>query len=133
MESKTLLHSLYERAIEMVIIVDEYSSITGLVTLEDVVEVIFGQIADSRDGSTLYTMSSPDVMICSAKLEIKEFEELFDIHLESPNNMATVGGYIMEQLGEIPKSGDKLNDGRFLFHILAAEKSRIRRIYVRRL
>ncbi|MBP9840881.1 MAG: HlyC/CorC family transporter [Simkaniaceae bacterium] len=133
MEGKTLLQSLYHRGIEMILVVDEYGSITGLVTLEDVVEVAFGQIADKRDEKSLYTISGENVIICSGKLELKEFEEIFDIHLESENNMATVGGYLMEQMGDIPKSGDKFYDDHFLFHVLAADVNRVRRVYVRKL
>jgi putative hemolysin len=133
MEGKTLLQSLYHRGIEMILVVDEYGSITGLVTLEDVVEVALGQIADRRNEKSLYTVSGQDVIICSGKLELKEFEEIFDIHLESENNMATIGGYLMEQMGEIPKSGDKFYDDHFLFHVLAADVNRVRRVYVRRL
>lgn len=133
MEGKTLLQSLYHRSIEMILVVDEYGSITGVVTLEDVVEVAFGQISDKRHGKSLYTVSGEDVIICSGKLELKEFEEIFDVHLESENNMATVGGYLMEKMGEIPKSGDKFYDDKFLFHVLAADVNRVRRIYIRRL
>ncbi len=130
---KTLLREMYEKQESMMIIVDEYGSVTGLITLEDLVELVIGQITDRREEKSKYTRIGEDVLISSGKLELIELEELFDVHLESPNNMATVGGYLIEQLGDIPKSGTKFKIGKLLFHVLAADVNRVRRIYIRHL
>jgi putative hemolysin len=127
------LHTFYEREETMLIVVDEYGSISGLLTLEDLAEAVIGQITDKRDHKSHYTKSSEDIVIASGKLELTEFEELFDYHLESPNNMATIGGWLTEALGDIPKSGTKYQTKEFLFHILAADLNRVRRVYIRRL
>ena len=133
MVSRALLHFFYEHEETMVVVVDEYGSASGIITLEDLVETIIGQIVDRRDETSHYTQPSEDIVIASGKLEMIEFEEIFDYHLESPNNMATIGGWLTELHGDIPKSGTKIERHGFLFHILASDVNRVRRVYIRRL
>lgn len=132
-QAKVLISQFYERDEVIAIVVDEYGSISGVVTLEDLVEVVVGQIADRRDEKILYTKAGEDVIIASGKMELAEFEELFDVHLDSKNNMATIGGWIMEKLGDIPKEGTKLVTEEFLFHVLSSDQKRVRRVYIRKL
>ncbi|MGE0198894.1 MAG: hemolysin family protein [Simkaniaceae bacterium] len=133
MVGKALLQKFYEEEETMMMVVDEYGSVSGLITLEDLVETVIGQIADRRDDKSHYTRASEDIIIASGKLELTEFEEMFDVHLESPNNMATIGGWLTELTGDIPKSGTKIEDQGFLFHVLASDVNRVRRVYIRRL
>ncbi|MCK4934373.1 MAG: HlyC/CorC family transporter, partial [Simkaniaceae bacterium] len=130
---KQLLREIYQKEETMMFVVDEYGSVSGLITLEDLVEVVIGQIADRRDEKPLYSQSGPGVIIASGKMELTTFEELFDVHLSSPNNMVTIGGWLTEQLGDIPKSGVKHVTKDFLFHVLASDVNRVRRVYIRRL
>lgn len=131
--AKMLINQFYERGEVMAIVVDEYGSISGIVTLEDLVEVVVGQIADRRDEKILYTRAGEDVIIASGKLELAEFEEIFDVHLDSANNMATIGGWLMERLEDIPKEGTKVVTDEFLFHVLSSDQKRVRRVYIRKL
>ncbi|MDJ0652123.1 MAG: hemolysin family protein [Simkaniaceae bacterium] len=133
MITQALLKYFYEHEETIVVVVDEYGSISGLITLEDLVETVIGQITDRRDETGHYTQPSEDIVIASGKLELIEFEEIFDYHLESPNNMATIGGWLTELLGDIPKSGAKVERHGFLFHVLASDANRVRRVYIRRL
>ena len=133
MLGRALLREFYEKEETMMVVVDEYGSISGVITMEDLLELVIGQIADRRDEKTYFTRSSDDILIASGKFELTEFEQLFDTHLESPSNMATIGGWLTEQIGDIPKSGTKYNTDHFLFHVLSSDANRIRRIYIRRL
>ena len=133
MVGRALLQKFYEEEETMMMVVDEYGSVSGLITLEDLVETVIGQIADRRDDKSHYTRASEDIIIASGKLELIEFEEMFDVHLESPNNMATIGGWLTELTGDIPKNGTKVEESGFLFHVLASDLSRVRRVYIRRL
>ncbi|MBF5058629.1 hemolysin family protein [Candidatus Neptunochlamydia vexilliferae] len=133
MLSRALLKQFYKLEETLVMVVDEYGSISGLITLEDLVETVVGQIVDRRDEKSHYTRPSEEIVIASGKLELIEFEEIFDYHLESPNNMATIGGWLTEELGDIPKSGTKIERHGFLFHVLASDVNRVRRVYIRRL
>jgi CBS domain containing-hemolysin-like protein len=131
--ARTVLRQLRERDQDMALVVDEYGSITGLITEEDIVEVIVGPIIDHRDEKSLYTRAGNDIIIASGKLELADFTELFKVELSSENNMVSLGGWLTEKLGDIPKSGTKLIDSGFLFHVLASEPNRVRRIYIRKL
>ncbi|MEM8727531.1 MAG: hemolysin family protein [Chlamydiota bacterium] len=133
MVSRVLLKYFYEHEETIVVVVDEYGSVSGLIALEDLVETVIGQIADRRDTGGHYTQPSKDIVIASGKLELIEFEEIFDYHLGSPNNMATIGGWLTELLGDIPKNGTKVESNGFLFHVLASDVDRVCRVYIRRL
>lgn len=127
------LRNLRERGISLAMVVDEYGSISGLITQEDLAEAVIGEIIDARDAKSLYTRSSDDVIIASGKLELSEFKEIFGIPLKSKENIVSLGGWLIEQLGDIPTTGTKYATDQFLFYVLAAEPNRIRRIYVRKL
>ncbi len=128
-----LLRRFNEKNEEIAIIVDEYGSIAGLTTCEDLNEVVVGEIHDLRDQKKLYTRQSENEIIASGKLELSTFNELFQANLQSENNMITIGGFLIEKLGEIPKSGTKLETNGFLFQVLGSNPNRIRRIYIRRI
>src|SRR5262249_3370259 len=87
----TLLRILRERGESLAMVVDEYGSISGLITQEDLIEAVVGEITDRRDPKSLYTRSSEDVIIASGKLELSEFEEIFGIPLKSTDNIVTLG------------------------------------------
>lgn len=133
MLARVLLKRFDEKKCILAIAVDEYGSIAGLITREDILEVIIGQIKDLRDEKSLFSKQNENEIIASGKLELDEFNTFFSSDLESENNRVTLGGWIIEQLGEIPKSGTKFENSGFLFHILTATPNRIRRIYIRRL
>ena len=129
----SLLNKFYERKESLALAVDEYSSVSGLITLEDLVESVIGEIADRRDEKQRYTRSGTDVIIASGKLELSEVENLFGVSLESRSSMVTIGGWLTEQIGDIPKTGAKHTSHGLLFHVLAADHNRVRRVYIRRL
>lgn len=131
--ARVLLRRFAERNEEIAIVVDEYGSIAGLITREDVLEVIIGQIDDLRDKKTLYSPQSENEIIMSGKLELDEFNAIFHSDLTSENNLVTIGGWLTERYGEIPKAGTKFEADGFLFHVLTSEGTRVRRIYARKL
>ena len=133
MSARLLLRRFHEQRQHLALVVDEYGSISGLITYEDLIETVVGEIADLRDQPDLYTRSGKNEIIASGKLELTEFNEIFDSSLDSPSNMVTIGGWLTERLGEIPKSGTQYELDGFLFKILAATPNRVRRIYVRKL
>lgn len=133
MAAETLLRQMYEKEESLALVVDEYGSISGLIALEDLVEKVVGKISDARDVKSRFTRSGEDVIIASGKLELSEFDEVFGYSLPSENNMVTIGGWLTEQMGDIPKTGAKYRAHGFFFHVLAADVKRIRRIYIRRL
>ncbi len=133
MAAESLLRQMYDKEESIALVVDEYGSISGLISLEDLVEKVVGEIADARDAKSRFTRSGDDVIIASGKLELAEFEEIFGESLPSENSVVTLGGWLTEQMGDIPKTGVKYSSRGFLFHVLAADAKRVRRVYIRRL
>ena len=115
------------------LVVDEYGQISGLVTKEDIVEVVIGQIEDKRDEPDLYTKQGSDIIISSGRLEIATLAEIFESNIESEKAAVTVGGFLTEKLGDIPESGTKLVVEDLLFHVLSATPTRVQRVYIRKL
>ena len=133
LSAKNLIEQMDEKEESFAIVVDEYGATSGLISFEDLVEVVVGEIVDRRDEKSLYTRSGDNVIIASGKLELAEFEEVFGIPLKSLSNIVTLGGWLTEQIGDIPKAGVKFSTKEFLFHVLTADQTRVKRVYIRRL
>lgn len=131
--AKALIRRFDESNQVLALVVDEYGSISGLITREDIVEQVVGDISDLRDTQALYTKSGVNEIIADGLLELDEFNEYFQSDLKSENNLLTIGGWLTEQLGEIPKAGTKVEISGFMFQVLAADPNKIRRLYIRKL
>ena len=129
----TALQQLREKKEDMALVVDEYGNISGLITEEDLIETVVGEIEDLRDEEKEYTVCSNDTIIASGKLELDEFEDIFHVKLKSELNVATIGGWLIEQFEDIPQAGEKVIKDNFLFYILSAKPNRIKRVYIRKL
>ncbi len=112
-------------------VVDEYGSISGLITQEDLIESIVGEIEDERDVKDLYTHAGKDAIIASGKLTLEEFEDIFNYELPSHSKVVTLGGWLIEKLGDIPQAGTRYVYKNYLFYVLATEPNKVKRIYVR--
>ncbi|MCH9612877.1 MAG: hypothetical protein S4CHLAM102_13770 [Chlamydiia bacterium] len=132
-KAKQLLKQFTQAGEEIAIVVDQHGTISGLIAKEDLVELVLGQIEDKRDEALDYTQSSPDVIIANGKLEIQELEDLFEVSLSSLNNMATVGGWLIEHLGDIPKAGTRVVHNDLLFYILSSSSTVVKKVYIRKL
>lgn len=113
--------------------VNEYGSVTGLVSKEDIAEQVIGEITDRRDQKPLFSIAGEDEIIASGKFELAEFNKYFTVDLKSPSNMVTIGGWLIERTGNIPKGGSTFEEDGFLFQVLASDLKRIRRLYIRKL
>lgn len=133
MKADILLKNFYKKNETLAVVVDEYGSISGIISLEDLVEEVVGDIVDRRNPKASFTRSQDGVVIASGKFELSQLEEVFDVALESENHMVTIGGWLTEQLGDIPKPGTKYQTKDFLFHVLAADPTRVRRVYIKKL
>lgn len=131
MSSRMLLKRFDEKGEVLALVVDEYGSISGLITKEDLIEVVVGDIEDSRDQQPLFVKAGKNEVIASGKWELTEFNEYFQSNLKS-QSMLTIGGWLTEQLGTIPKSGAKWESHGFMFQILAAGPNRITRLFIRK-
>jgi CBS domain containing-hemolysin-like protein len=107
-----LLATLQHEGRNLALVVDEYGGMVGLVTVEDLIEEIVGQIEDEYDPPReLYRRIAPGVFVVSARAPVTEVNERFGWNLPQ-GEYETLGGLVLERLGRVPKSGDGLRAGR---------------------
>jgi magnesium and cobalt transporter len=128
-ESKRLNVLLKEFRTErnhMAIVVDEYGMAAGLVTIEDVLEQIVGEIEDEHDSQEeeYIRKSSKQKYTIKALTPIDDFNDYFSSKLKDDEH-DTIGGFFVHQLGYMPKKGDKLDYDRFRFEVLHADNRRV--------
>jgi putative hemolysin len=128
--ARMLLKRFEEKNEQMALVVDEHRSVTGLITVEDIVEEVVGEITDRRDQGQMYEKANDRSLIANAKMELDDLEEVFGVSLESEHHLKTIGGWLIEQLGDIPPVGTKYETDALLFQVLAADPNRIKRIYI---
>ena len=104
----TLLVQLREEGLQMAVVVDEYGGVSGIVTLEDVVEEIVGDVADEHDQRRLGIRQRPDgSLLVPGRLRIDELAQRTKIFLPDDGPYDTLAGLIMTELGTIPQVGDR--------------------------
>ncbi|MEM6491181.1 MAG: hemolysin family protein [Pseudomonadota bacterium] len=131
-----LLDQMRRDRVHMALVIDEYGGVDGLVTIEDLVETIDGEIADEHDAEDAPApLRAPDGgVIVDARLEIKEFEAAFGAILDDEDraeDIDTMGGLVFYQAGRVPGRGELIRYGETVsFEILDADPRRVRRIKV---
>ena len=124
----SLLEEFKKDKSHLAVVIDEYGEICGLVTIEDILEELVGEIEDEHDIDDLDLIQvSEKEFIADAKIEIDEFEEKFDINLNE-SSVETLGGYMTKKLGILPKVGDKIIVESIELIVTAADKRRIKKI-----
>ncbi len=127
-----LLREIRQRRIHMVIAVDEYGSVAGLVTIEDLVEEIVGDIQDEYDREeNLYEQVNENKYVFDAKISIEEFNEIMDTDLKS-EDYETLGGFMYAHLDKIPNTGDSFQFENLTFTVLTTRGRRITKVRVER-
>jgi CBS domain containing-hemolysin-like protein len=127
-----LLREIRQKRTHMAIVVDEYGSVAGLVTIEDLVEEIVGDIQDEYDREeNLYEQVTQFEYIFDAKINLDEFNELMDTDLEN-EDYDTLGGFLLGQLDKIPVAGDTITYKNLIFTVLTTRGLRITKVRVER-
>ncbi len=129
-----LLTELQQRKIHLAIVVDEYGGTAGLVTLEDLIEEIVGEIRDEYDlnEEEVYQRISDTEVICDASIDLDDLNRLLDLNLPTDES-DTLGGYIFSQLGKVPQVGETLETDQVHIEVLGVNDRRIRKIRLTRL
>lgn len=130
-----LLNELRLKKVHMAIILDEYGGTNGLVTIEDLIEEIIGDIQDEYDvEEDLIVMHSETQLVADARAPIGDVEEAFDMELDEEiledSEADTIGGLAFEHLGGIPAVDDEVTVGRFLIRIVNVSGRRITKVEV---
>ncbi len=130
--ARVLLYQLKQHHEFFAIAVDERGSVTGVITLEDLVEEIIGDVAHPRIDKTLPTQASGDELICSGRTELTAIKDQIGLTLKSEYRQVTINGFLSEKLKQIPVEGMIYEDERAVFHVLEADNTRILRVYIRK-
>ena len=130
-----LLHEFQEDKIHVAIVVDEYGGTSGLVTLEDIIEEIVGEITDEYDKTeTTYNQISDNTFLFNAKTSIIDFCKIMGLSDETFDDMRgdseTLAGLILEVVGEIPTEKENVSISNFDFLIVKADNRRIEQVQV---
>jgi magnesium and cobalt transporter len=129
----TLLTEFRESHYHMAIVVDEYGGVSGLATIEDVLEQIVGEIDDEHDREEAqYIQEQGDGRyIVLALTRIENFNEFFGVELDD-EEYETVGGLVMHELGRLPRRGEQLEFQGFRFRVVRGDRRRIHTLEVTR-
>jgi CBS domain containing-hemolysin-like protein len=125
-----LLRDMQREKVAMAIVVDEYGGTDGLLTMEDLIEEIVGEIADEYDKEepAIELLKDGSVLV-DAKLIIEDVNQALDIDLPA-DEYETVGGYVYGLLGHVPKEGEKAEVDGLVVHVQQVERQRITRLRI---
>ena len=125
-----LLKEFQASKIHIAIVVDEYGGTSGIVTIEDLLEEIVGEIQDEYDAEEEVPLRriAEDTVDVDAKFHIDELNRELGLDLPEGDGFETLGGFVFSQLGKVPRVGENFRHGSVEFTVLAADERRINRL-----
>ncbi|MCX2716667.1 hemolysin family protein [Helicobacter sp. MIT 21-1697] len=126
-----ILNTMNRQQVHTALVVDEYGGTSGLLTMEDIIEEIMGDISDEHD-LKIEDMRQIDAQTYEfdGKLEISDIEEMLGITFKNTNDHITIGGYVFGLFGRLPMMKDKITDEHCIFEVLEMEGARIKKLKV---
>lgn len=126
MAARKLMQIFLQQKKSLGVVVDEFGGTSGIVSLEDIVEEIFGEIEDEHDNTKYVAKQLSDgAYMLSARLEIEKVNEMFDLDLPESDEYMTVGGLILHEYQSFPKLNEVITIGRFEFKIIKNTQTKI--------
>jgi CBS domain containing-hemolysin-like protein len=127
-----LLQEFRSKRVHMAIAIDEYGGTSGLITIEDLIEEIIGDIQDEYDLEEEWLLVEPDgSLLVDGRLNIEELEEHFEVSIPR-DKFDTMGGYLFDLLGHVPLEGEEIRTGDLIMTVVESDARKIRKIRVRR-
>ena len=124
-----LLKKLQQAKTHVAVVVDEYGGTCGIVTMEDILEELVGEIWDEHDEVEVFIhKQSPNSYLVDAGMDFEDFSTYF--HLKSDSEMVSVSGWVMEQFGRVPENGDSFRLDGYQFTVTNVDNHRIEQIRV---
>ncbi len=128
-----LMREMQQEGAHMVIVVDEYGNTAGLSTMEDLVEVILGEIRDEHEPEPEVIEESPGVYVVPGTFDLARIENILDFHPEEEIESTTVGGLVTEWLGRVPEAGEAVQKDGVRIEILASDELRVEKVRVHKI
>jgi CBS domain containing-hemolysin-like protein len=126
-----LLKELRDKKSHMAIVIDEYGGVAGLVTIEDIIEEIIGEIRDEYDDDEILMVATDDGdLLVDARLEIEKLTEHFDLQVPK-GNFESVGGFIISLLGRVPQPNETILHAPLEMTIESADARKIRKVRIK--
>jgi magnesium and cobalt transporter len=132
-----LLQKMQRERVHMALVIDEYGGVDGLVTIEDLIETVIGEIEDEHDEveGALWKEEKPGVFLAQAMVPLEEFETAIGIRLRSADDdedIDTLGGIVFLRTGRVPARGEVVpHESGVIFEVVDADPRRIKRLRVR--
>jgi putative hemolysin len=127
-----LMREMQQDNTHMVIVVDEYGNTAGLATMEDLVEVILGEIRDEHEPNSDVQEDGQGGYIVSGSFDMARLSDLLEFHPEEDIESTTVGGLVTEWLGRVPATGESVERDGIHIDVLASDELRVAQVRVRR-
>lgn len=126
MAAQKLMHIFLQQKKSLGVVVDEFGGTSGIVSLEDIVEEIFGDIEDEHDSTKYIAKQTADgEYLLSARLEIDKVNEMFGLNLPESDDYMTIGGFILHEYQSFPKLNEVVTIGKFQFRIIKSTMTKI--------
>ncbi len=123
---KDVLNFLTKKRKSIAVVIDEYGGTSGIITVEDIVEELFGEIEDEHDSVALIEQQLSDTQfVFSARIEVDYINESYKLDLPEDENYETLGGMIVNHTEEIPEEGDEVKIGVFKIKIIETSNTKI--------
>jgi CBS domain containing-hemolysin-like protein len=128
-KSSQLLREMQKENNHMAIVIDEYGSVAGVVTMEDLLEAIVGEIRDEHEQANDIVREADDSYVVKGNVDVGRLEDLFDTHLDQYDT-ATVGGLVSALMGRIPQPGEVVEEDGLRFEILESTDRKVEKVRV---
>jgi len=130
-----LLKLMTKKKKNIAIVLDEYGGTSGLITLEDIIEELFGEIEDEHDKNELFEKQiDENTYILSGRHEIEDLNKKYDLDIPESDAYETLSGYILEHIGEIPEENEEFDiDDKFHIKINKANQKQIQKVVLKKL
>ena len=128
--TKELFHIMRNNSISIAVILDEYGGTAGIVTIEDLIEEIVGEINDEYDlGEEEIEVIREDEYVVDGSARIQDVNDMLSIGIES-EDFDSIGGYVIGLVGHLPQNGQVVEDGEIKFIIEEVDNNRIQKIRI---
>lgn len=127
------LHEMQSRRVHLAVVVDEFGGFSGIITIEDILEELVGEIRDEYDREEeLVRQVDPDTFIANALVSIRDLGELLDVEFPDEGDYETLGGFVVANTGKVPEVGSVVEWGGLALEVILADERHVEQVRITR-